>query len=372
MKKTARLIILLVCVVCFLLVAPILVFYSMGDRFDFANMRITATGGIYIRTFPAAEQIIIDSKISGKPNIFSNSLFVQSLLPTNHSVLIKKSGYYDYSKTLPVQENQVTKLENVLLFKKNIGFEIVATKTNSPFSVQEKFVIKNNNLYYSNSPDNSGLTALQKSTPILKKIISFTPINNNIIWIATDGFLYKSDLNNLAVAPLKITLSPIKIIKTGSYKIITDGKYIFVNNNGELQSFNALTSELVDFHGPVKDARISPEGKNIIYFNDKEVYISALADKTDKKTILFNSPNKINDCIWLNNDHIIIATANKIIISEIDYRGSINSVTMPQTAIIYPDKKITIENPKIYFNQQEGKLYVLTGVNLLSSEKITP
>ena len=98
MTKKTRLIILLVCVACFFVIAPILVFYSMGYRFDFERMKITATGGIYVRTFPSADQITIDSNISQKPGLFSNWIFVQSLMPSDHSVLVKKSGYYDYSK----------------------------------------------------------------------------------------------------------------------------------------------------------------------------------------------------------------------------------------------------------------------------------
>ena len=62
-------------------------------------MKIVATGGIYVQTSPAADKITIDSKISDKPGLFSNgSIFVQSLLPKDHTVSIKKSGYYDYFK----------------------------------------------------------------------------------------------------------------------------------------------------------------------------------------------------------------------------------------------------------------------------------
>ena len=102
MNKRTRLIILLVCIACFLTGVSILVPYSMGYRFDFANMKITATGGIYVRTFPAAEKVIIDRKITEEPGLFSNSVFVQSLLPGLHAVLVQKNSYYDYSKTIPV------------------------------------------------------------------------------------------------------------------------------------------------------------------------------------------------------------------------------------------------------------------------------
>jgi hypothetical protein len=372
MTKKTRLIILLVCMTGFFVIAPVLVLYSMGYRLDFEKMKITSTGGIYVKTFPTAEQIIIDSKIIEKPGIFSNSIFVQSLLPNNHTILVEKNGYYNYFKTLPVQEKQVTKLENVLLIKKNIQFEILKDAAQSPFNSQEKFIIKNNNLYYSASPENSALSAAQKSTPVLKKITAFALQNNNIIWIGTDGFIYKSDLANLSAVPIKIILTPIKMNKAGFYKIIADDNDIFVNDNGSLLFLNAKTNNLDNFYAPVKDAKISPDGKNTIYYNDNNIYISLLSALTAQNNVLYKSSEKISDCLWLNNNYIVFAAGDKIIISEIDYRGNINAVTLPQTIVISPDKKIEIKKPEIFFNQQDGKLYIQTNNTLLVSEKIIP
>ncbi len=382
MRKKTRLIILLVCVACFFVIAPILVLYSMGYRFDFEKMEITSTGGIYVRTYPAAGEIIVDSKITEKPGMFSNSIFVQSLLPKDHTVLVEKSGYYDYLKTIPVQKNQVTKLENVLLIKKNMQFEVLTDLTTqtgkttqglpSPFNKQEKFIIKNNNLYYSDAPENSGLPAVQKSTPVLKKILAFALQNNNIIWIGTDGFLYKSDLANLTASPIKLILTPIKIVKTGSYKIINNNSNIFINNNSNLLFLNTKTNNLDNFDAPVKDAKISPDGASIIFYNDNNIYVSLISTAAPQKNILYKSSGKITDCLWLNNNYIIFAAGNKIAISETDYRGNINSEILPQTIVISPGKEIDIENPQIFFNQQDGKLYILTNKILMSSEKITP
>lgn len=275
-------------------------------------------------------------------------------------------------KLYPYKKKEVTKLENVLLLKKNIQFEVITDQTQSPFNAQEKFVIKNSNLYYSDAPENSGLTAVQKSTPVIKKIVAFASQNNTIIWLGSDGFLYKSDLTSPSATPVKLALTPIKIIKTGSYKIIADNKNILVNNNGSLLLLNTETNELDSFYSPVKDARISPDGKNIIYYNDNNIYNSQLPLETIPQNILlYKSSEKINNCLWLNNDYIIFTDGDKIIISEIDYRGNINTITLPQTIILSSNEKIDVKKPEIFFNQQDGKLYVLTDNMLLSSEKIT-
>ncbi len=371
MRKKIRLLILLACVACFFAIAPILVFYSMGYRFDFKKMAMTETGGIYVRTFPAAEQIIIDSKIKERPGIFSNSIFVQSLLPDEHTVLVKKEGYYDYFKTIPVQEKQVTKLENILLFKKNIQFEIAGSSVQSPFVEQSKFIIKNNDLYYSASPENSNLTVLQKTTPIIKKMSAFSLQNNNIIWLGTDGFLYKSDSTNFSLTAIKITTNPIKILKAGSYKIISDSNIIFVDNNGSLLFLNEKTNNLDSFYTTIKDAAISPDGKNIFYYNDNNIYISPIPSLPKENILLYKSSEKVSACIWINDNYIIFSVGNKIIISEIDYRGNINTVTLSQTINISSTKNISLENPQIFFDQQAGKIYILTNKILLVSEKIT-
>ena len=319
----------------------------MGYRFDIEKMKIVETGGIYVRSFPSADQVIINSKNILKPGIFSNWVFIQSLLPREHTILVKKDGHYDYFKTIQVQEKEVTKLENILLFKTNIQFSVVDVKiTQSPFD--EKIF-----------------------TPTIEKLLAFTKQGNNIIWLSIDGFLYKSDSTNLTAEPIKITLTPIKIVKTGVYKIISDNNHIFVNNNGYLLKLDSSTNELLDFYTPIQDAKISPDGKNIIYHGEKYIYLSSLAETSNTKNLIYKSQDKINNVIWLNNDYIIIVSDNKVIISEIDYRGNINTITIPQTINISSEEVINIVKPEIYFDLQSKKLYILTNNILLLSEKIT-
>jgi len=372
MKKRTRFTILLTCIACFLVVSPVLVFYSMGYRLDLEKMKITLTGGIYVRTFPTADKITFDSKTSEKPAIFSNSVFKQSLLPNPHTVLVEKNGYYDYYKTVTVQEKQVTKLENILLFKKNIQFVTITDQAQSPFNNKDKFLIKNNNLYYSNIIENNILTATQRATPVLQKIIAYDFQNNNIVWLGTNGFLYKSDLTNLSTEPVKITPTPLKINRTGIYKIISNNNNIFINNNGNLLVLDNKKGELNDFYSPITDAKISPDGKNIVFYKDNAIYLSPTGLTLEEKYSLYKSPDKINNLVWLNNSYIIFTSGNKITISEIDYRGNINSITLPQVMTLQDNEEIIIKNPQIFFNPQENNLYVLTDKTLLVSEKLVP
>lgn len=130
MNKKTRLLIVIFCLLAFFIAAPYIIMYSLGYRIDFEHRQIVATGGIYVRTFPTADQIIVDSKIKQKPGMFNGSIFAQSLIPKDHSVLVTKDGYFDYYKVLPVKKNKVTKLESVLLIKKELAFSALAENIN--------------------------------------------------------------------------------------------------------------------------------------------------------------------------------------------------------------------------------------------------
>jgi hypothetical protein len=113
------------------------------------------------------------------------------------------------------------------------------------------------------------------------------------------------------------------------------------------------------FAVPLNNYKIlaSGDNKNLIFWSPDKIYLYNFELK--KFTQLY-SGNQINSFQWLNNDYIIFTDGNKIIISEIDYRGNINTVTLPQAA------------SSIFFNQQDGKIYLLNQNTFSSSEKITP
>ncbi|MCX6721286.1 MAG: hypothetical protein NT026_01645 [Candidatus Staskawiczbacteria bacterium] len=364
------------CAICFLIAAPILVLYSEGYRFDFEKMKVVATGGIFVRTFPSADQITIDSAISEKPGFLANSIFVQSLLPKTHTILVIKKGYYDYNKTLSVEENSVTKLENVLLFKKDIKFTPLTDLTKSPFlpeNQQEKFIIRNNSLYYSDIPQNSSITAAVKKNPLLKNLIAFETSGNKIFWLSTDGFLYQSEVSAIPASAdqifAKLNLTALKINKKGIYKIITDGQNIFLNDNGGLYILDSKTDNFVALAAPIIDANISPDSKNLAYSAGNEIFIYTIsADpartflRAGQKNILYKSNSPVTSALWLNNDYIIFSSQNNVTASEIDFRGNVNSVVLSES----------LKSPQIYLSRQDSKLYILSGKTLLLSEKLTP
>jgi hypothetical protein len=436
----------------------------MGYRVDFAKMKITATGGIYVRAWPQASDIVVDSKLSNKPNMFTNAVFVQNLLPQQHSVLIKKEGYFDYQKKIDVKENKVTKLESILLIKKDLAFSPLAEKTDyfsiSPdnkniitegpatkslgfqyfslssqdqkktfllafpgakvldikwsddsskalIKIQKPYLVsyyifdaskdiqqtvalayldENSKQISFNPQDSSQIFYVENKTlyslknskvsVVIKNLITYKFSNGNILWLSAEGFLSKSDNSGKLIE--KMTTEPITLSGNETYKIENVNGKTFLASNSNLYLYNYETKNFKNFDAQINNYQLlqSPDGEKMVYYNNSDIYLYIFTDKVGNTELkennikLFSSnyPETISKCFWLNNDYIIFQSGNKIIISEIDYRGNINAVEVPQNYGL----SASSQPPEIFFNPQDSKIYVLNGSTLYSSEKITP
>ena len=335
MKRKTRLIILLICIVLFFVIAPYIVLYSLGYRVDFLNQKITATGGIYVKTQPVGAGVSIDGATKSTTGYFYNSVFVQNLMPGQHSVSITKNGYYDYQKSLSVQENEVTKLEQVILFKKDIVFEPVVLEKNQ--------------------------TAKQAFALLTQKT---GQINTNLS-LGEDGILYQSDPN--LTSKKALSLVPVKISPTTLYSLENISGSIFLHMGKSLFLFDPKTLSFGAFYNPITDLVVSPDGKKVLYYNSHELFYYVLNPSTidislgeTGKISLATSTDGIGSAYWLNNDYIIFSEGNHVVISEIDPRGNINSITLSSKA------------DQLFFNQQDKKAYILTGDALMVSERLVP
>jgi len=473
MTKKKRLIILLIYAVLFFAITPYIVLYSLGYRIDVASKRIIATGGIYVKALPQGTDIIIDSKIKNKTGLFSNTVFVQNLLPKQHAVLIQKEGYHDYQKNLLVRENQVTKLENVVLFKQKMLFDLLEGNTdyfstakdnntllvanietnainfaliNLTSKVKQDFFLsneiltkaglslKNTKLHPDNwiiqwsNDSNKALLTIEKSyflldfslreptitnlaflanseepsfeaqnsdyfffikeknlysskqkLPLIKNVVTYQAANRNITWLSLDGFLYVSDSNGRVVNKVTKQIFPIK--KISSYKIIHTAGLLFLQENEYLYLLNQNLGVFESFYNQVEDVKISPDGQKMIYFNQYEILYYLLNPLRDEqsKGLLLKTTQQINDLYWLNSDYIIFKSENiskpgqnNITIAEIDNRGDVNTINIPQVVSLLSGEHVDVNQPKIFFNHQEKKLYILTNNQILVSEKLIP
>jgi len=381
---------------------------------------------------------------------------VQSLLPKEHTISIQKSGYYDYYKTVPVEEKTVTKLENVTLFKKILKFQLVQNEVdffsvapnnqdilialheknsiilryknfNSATEPPKIFVPKpgkivdirwseNSNaalikiqnasdiFYYlfnpaGQTPTTERLAYLDKNSQsilfnprdsqeifyqenqviyslkkgdvqtVVKDALSYAFLGNNILWLSANGALYESDVSGNLTSALSAENASKN--QNENYEIIIDTGKIFLQEGKSLYFFDQSAKSFTNFNAPAGNFEIlsSPDSKNLVLWNREKIYLYSFENQNYAE--LFSGREIIN-CRWLNNDYIIFTSGNNTIISEVDYRGNINTVTLPSHLDLGNGETLSISEPMMHYIQQSGKIYILSNNTLAVSEKLTP
>ncbi len=270
MNKNFRVILFFICFILFLIVAPIIILSSQGYRIDFnpseGRIKITQTGGLFLRVLPRQADIFLDSKLKETTDFFFNSALIENLIPKKYKILVKKQGYHSWQKELEIKEKEVTAINNIFLFPQNPEFKALTKEETNQF-----LILFNNNQ--------------------------------------------------------ELTLDEL-LLDQNTYQI--------------LEQMNGF--------------KLSPDSKKLVYFSDYEIWILFLKEKQNQppkkageKLFLIRLSEKIKDVLWLNSYYLVFSIENKIKINEIDERDRINMIDL-----------VEYENPEIFFNEKDKKLYVLS------------
>lgn len=101
-----RRLILAVSGLCFSVLAPILLLYTLGYRID-RNFKIGRIGGLYIFSPVSGSEIFVNNEMEKQTNLLQNGMFLQSLKTGFYSVMVAKESYWPWQKTLEIKEGMV-------------------------------------------------------------------------------------------------------------------------------------------------------------------------------------------------------------------------------------------------------------------------
>lgn len=101
-------------VLIFLIAAPLIVLYTQGYRYNFQKGRVQKTGIIKITTIPNNAEIWLNGQLVAGQETPAK---IEYVLPGDYEILLRKNGYHDWQKKLPVYENGTTFAEKVILWK---------------------------------------------------------------------------------------------------------------------------------------------------------------------------------------------------------------------------------------------------------------
>jgi len=418
MTKKARTILFAVLLVLFLLFAPALIFYSQGYRIDFqppeGRIKITQTGGIFLKVVPKQVQIYLDGKLKKKTDFFFGSALIENLLPKKYKIEVRKEGYFTWQKNLEVKEKEVAEAKNIVLFPENANFTILAKgvenfwlspnkkemvvkepgwslklydlETNIKSHLVDEtdfFLTEASLLSLEFSKDNPKEISLEigareqlkyftltidKIPPVLNE--ATPPASSSEDFGISQSFggenYFLDNFGNLFKGEEKLTDKPFPIKTETDYSLDIFPNFIFLKENQDLYRFNPESKSFEHFFEGIKNLKTSPDQRKLAYSSDHEIWVLFLQEKTDPpqkkagdKILIARLSKGINDYFWLNSDYLILNSGELIKIAEIDERDQINIIDFA-----------SFKNPEIFWNDLNKKLYILSNGNIYTSESL--
>lgn len=295
--------------------------------------------------FQSADVELLDLKFSQDSN--------RILLTTKEK---EKISYWILELQSPVQEQTPNDLISLDFLGNNA--EIIYF---NPQDIQKIFFLKGTAIFSANIS-----TKVVDLNPILDNAINYEIYAGNLFWLSNDGFLFKADLSSGNAEKLNSESFPVK--KDGKYQIYVKSPLVFLKEDEVLYILKPDSKALEKFSEFVKDVKFSPDGREMLYSNNYEISIVFLEKKESQpqkeafeKLFLTRFSEKIGEVSWLNSDYLVFNVGSKIKISEIDDRDKLNIYDFGE-----------LNSPKIFFNQFDKKLYILSERNLYTSVKLLP
>jgi hypothetical protein len=388
-------------IVIFLILAPLIVLYARGFKYDFESGKLLKTGTLVVKTDPSKTQVFLNDDSTG----VEAPINIRFLLPGDYTIKITKDGYQTWIKHLPINSQFVTwaagNNDKLFLFfneAKEIGNWAGTDQHIS--SDQSEIVFKSADRTYllrteDGSIDNLGEASSIK-LPFLPRGTSVHWTNANQIWqllqtaehwplsplqfteiedVGSTGdhtaILLNSDLYLMDVSKTTLidkSVSTFTIDDQGVW-YISQGElkqYSFTQGNSRViasdipsaqqaqiiradnQLYLILDNELYQLndtlqkiYGPVTFARWENDAKKLLYGNDNEIYLYNPLTQTTQLALRSLTPITNAQLNW-KTGYVFYQNEGQIKAAELDTRSGQNQFNLlsfgtARNFIISPD-----------------------------------
>jgi hypothetical protein len=190
MKLWTRRLILFIALSLFFVIAPMIVFYAMGYRYDFKNKAFRKIGMIIVESVPQNVDLFLNNQFKSNKTPFK----IKNLPPGEYSIKVTKKDYSSWEKKLFVESKMVTWASNVKLFYQSPKITSLLSLPEGNFSISldyEKLVLNQSD------QKNFGLVIFDLKSEKIEKIFpkskdSLNKFNskNNVLF---SNFLWSHD-----------------------------------------------------------------------------------------------------------------------------------------------------------------------------------
>lgn len=358
MKRRSRRLLFYILALVFLLIAPLIIVYSLGYTFRFATRDFAQTGGIFIKSPISQISIFIDNALAAQTSFFSSGTFLSEITPGTRLVRVEKAGFQPWFKVTTIEPSHVVEFRNILLIPAKIATSTAARDevlllANMRATTSLAFLSSKKVLFDRRDGD------VEK---IAENVHSFGAFSNELLYVTTNGMLYRhpsgqSKSEFIARPGFIMNEKPFHFARSAR------GMIAILDSGGGLYLLNPEES-IRPMQGQAKNISFDTLGNKLLVVREQSVDVLWLEDNSiqpfEKKgtweTILQLSW-PIEDAVWLLLDdmHVAVKTREGIFLTELDGRGGRNTHELlnerTDAIMMLPDF------PETIFYQQERKTY---------------
>jgi hypothetical protein len=344
----------------FAFIAPLIIMYSQGYRFDVKKFRFVETGGIYVKAYPSEADVFLNNEIINKTSFFSRDILIKNLLPENHTVKVEKKDYHTWEKELTVEPKIVSEAKYIIMFKNNIVFSLIKDDIENfyPYPNKNHFLLvtASNELFSYDLETKKTNKVLDKyQTPYNISNIIFNSNAEKALIETSTGLYYLLSLEG-NISLIKAFNSQIKNVnfdpKDENFFIYQFNNSIYRYNPKAKESPRLISREKVDsftvHHGTIY-AFISGNIVKITNLSKEEEIVFKDIFKTEEKSfyeILFIENNLF--LIENNKNIYFLNEENKSFEIKIESDSEINYTSYFDKILFYNENKVWLMFLKKY------------------------
>ena len=322
--------------ILFFIIAPFIVLYALGYRYDFKKRVLEQTGVLYLETKPKGVSVYLNNVL--QKNV--SPLRFSDLLANDYEVRVTKDGYNTWQKTVTIFPHQTTFVYDINLFKKDIAPQLIQSGK------------KINNILA--SPDH-------------KKIIALISDQENNMQLNLALFdVNAKEIKNLGSIPFSNATSTLiwsLDSKRATLAFATESLFLINTDEKKITPLTSLDKKLLN-------ARWSENVFSYLNFLDNgQLYQVNTKDNSKEK--LLN--NKIADYLYLGQDlycleklnsQVLLKKTNPPFFNEFKILDSLPLSDNYQLSIVDLEKKIIAAHDQI-----NELLYILDLTNEQSASQ---
>lgn len=373
LTRPVRISIMMFLIICFFILAPVIILYTAGYRYDFHTNKIKQTGVISIDAEPSDAEVYLNEVKIEK----SMPIRLPNRAPGSYKITLKKDGYKTWSKDILVESQKTSYIKDISLLKEALPIEMELK------GIKEDVV----DFYPSNGAEFILILTKQdfiyqvylldvktnKIAPIVRTKSLSTPV---ISWSPFESFAFiktKESINRIDIQLIDAKNNDIN--KTYTFKKDILGYQwvkkayipaVYIKQDDALKLIN--TNEEKNINKKFNyDIWHIDDNEVVWYFDNSALTLNSLNENDNNFSYLINS--KIEKVVNKNDNRIIIKTGENVLVLKINNNELEKIYTLSTQDVYYNleiEEWVTWSPWEMWGIYKDGTVYILNR----SSDKI--